>query len=1092
MNHWPSPKVICPFLLSITTLLILQVHHSYAVFNIKVSLLTDPTYNYARSVLETAQKDLLNSKPPLSPDFTFGILVDSSKCEVGINSLSSLATLAQNYYQDNSQAVFGPTCYDDIPDVAGLSLDFDILQFNVFGDNIIVNEENNIVQMMTRSTFNIAENVLAVLKAAKWDQIAIVTCGDCYNDLSDVQAREYNVSSYLAANGIRILTQITYSKYWNATYLADMVVLLARTSRVIIPFLGPQFSDYTTFLNAMNATGNLNEEYSILMVLWDYQIEGRKYPWANNAAILPLFNRTYVLINEVFENALVQPFLNKNNFGSSANIMEVLELYESLFVFAYALRLEYQSNTSGQYNATVLRPRLSYVPNGPFGAIYFNDNTQRIAPYSFGYINDSGYNYIAKPEIDRECSSGTCLKLNLSHLNLPLREDMPTCGFNGELCDQTGTILVIFIMLAAVALCIGMFVSFRKIKHIESMQMPWAIAYPTLKFIDLDISSHGSQQLSVLSLNEHMETKVKMRDFLRTRQLATINQTYVLVETIALKERLVFFKQDIDLLLKIKHSSHENVNPFIGISYDSTRLYVLWTHCFRGSLAEQIFGRKDERATFDNNFRGAFVRDILKGLDYIHNSSIGYHGSLTTGHCLIDSHWILKVSGFGVSRMLFRMKNSGVIGTEDGRPFIPNGDLHYFAPEIRSELRSHMYSNKFEGLQITNALGKAADMWSFGTILFEILFRRKYVEVDDYYEGEDDVVICEKADDVLQAHPPTVPEDREVHADLRGLIQKCWDNVDNRPDTGRARKITDATLKMSGSLVDQMIKNMEEYTNGLEELVKRRTGLLEEAQQKADELLSELLPKSVAEELKVGRRVDAKNYKSASILYSDIVGFTSLCSESEPMEVVALLSGVFQKFDHIISMHNGYKMETIGDAYCVASGVPTPSKTEHVCNIATIALLQREFLYDFMIPHRPGQYLHCRWGFNTGPVFTGVVGIRAPRYSVFGPTVTIAAKMENSGVPDRIQMTLKSHQMLSARFPEFKSSSRGSVKIDGIGTLLTYWLDGVEDLLKSDRTGEDKDGTAAVSASDEDADPYSFPRESSQISSANSVVPLIP
>ncbi|RCN31382.1 adenylate/guanylate cyclase catalytic domain protein [Ancylostoma caninum] len=557
-------------------------------------------------------------------------------------------------------------------------------------------------------------------------------------------------------------------------------------------------------------------------------------------------------------------------------------------------------------------------------------------------------------------------------------------------------------MMAAVALCIGMFVSFRKIKHIESMQMPWAIAYPTLKFIDLDISTHGSQQLSILSLNEHMETKVKMRDFLRTRQLATINQSYVLVETISLKERLVFFKQDVDLLLKI--------------------------------------------------------------------------------------------SGFGLSRMLFRMKNSGVIGTEDGHPFIPNTDLHYYAPEIRNELRAHMFSNKFETIHLTTAIGKAADMWSFGTILFEILFRRKYVEVEDYYDsaGEDDVLICEKADDVLLANPPVVPEDREIHADLRGLIQKCWDNVDNRPDISRARKITDATLKMSGSLVDQMIKNMEEYTNGLEELVKRRTGLLEEAQKKADELLSELLPKSVAEELKVGRRVDAKNYKSASILYSDIVGFTSLCSESEPMEVVALLSGMFQKFDHIISVHNGYKMETIGDAYCVASGVPNPSKTEHVSNIATIALLQREFLYDFMIPHRPGQYLHCRWGFNTGPVFTGVVGIRAPRYSVFGPTVTIAAKMENSGIPDKIQMTLKSHQMLSARFPEFKCSSRGSVKIDGIGTLLTYWLDGVEDLLKSDRTPHEKELPAAASTSDEDPDPYTFPRETSQVSSANSVVPLIP
>ncbi|KAK6759253.1 hypothetical protein RB195_021083 [Necator americanus] len=567
-----------------------------------------------------------------------------------------------------------------------------------------------------------------------------------------------------------------------------------------------------------------------------------------------------------------------------------------------------------------------------------------------------------------------------------------------------------------------------------------------------------------------------------TRQLATINQTYVLVETISLKERLVFYKHDVDLLLKVKHFNHENINPFIGLSYDSTHLYVLWTHCFRGSLAEQIFGRKDERATFENNFRGAFVRDILKGLDYIHNSPIGYHGSLTAGHCLIDSHWILKVSGFGLSRMLFRMKtrkNSIIF------------DLHYFAPEIRSELRAHMFSSKFEALHLRNTIGKAADMWSFGTILFEILFRRKYVDVEDYYDCEDDVLICEKADDLLEAKPPIVPEDRQIHADLRGLIQKCWDN-ENRPDISRARKITDATLKMSGSLVDQMIKNMEEYTNGLEELVKRRTGLLEEAQKKADELLSELLPKSVAEELKVGRRVDAKNYKSASILYSDIVGFTSLCSESEPMEVVALLSGMFQKFDHIISVHNGYKMETIGDAYCVASGVPNPSKTEHVSNIATIALLQREFLYDFMIPHRPGQYLHCRWGFNTGPVFTGVVGIRAPRYSVFGPTVTIAAKMENSGIPDKIQMTLKSHQMLSARFPEFRCSSRGSVKIDGIGTLLTYWLDGVEDLLKSDRTPREKELPVAASTSDEDPDPYTFPRESSQVSSANSVVPLIP
>ncbi|CAJ0610143.1 unnamed protein product [Cylicocyclus nassatus] len=1014
--------------------------------DIKISVLSDPDHTFAQSVLEAARRDIKASA--IAPEFTFEFLEDNSKCTPGIDSLSSLAVLTQDYYKDNTQAVFGPSCYNDVPQVAGLTAEFDILQFNPWADHTMDYEVNNIVQMITRSTFNIAENILALLKAADWNKIAVVTCLDCYYGLSDAEARgyrQYNVTSYLADRGITILGNLEMSKYWNASFLADSVDNLSKICRVILPLLGNQLSDYVLFLEAMNTTGHLTPEYSILIVFWDYQ----------------------------------------------AGFMQTLELYETLFVYANILHSQYQTDTSGYYNATTLRKLITSI-QGPFGEIRFNENTQRIAPFTFGYISDSGYSFISKLEGVTGCKQTPCLTLNLANTNLKMREDMPTCGFKGELCDQTGTIFVIFIVMAAVALCIGLFVSLRKIKHIESMQMPWAIPYPSLKFIDLDISTHGSQQLSILSLNEHMETKVKMRDFLRTRQLATINQSYVLVETISLKERLVFFKQDVDLLLKIKHSNHENINPFIGLSYDSAHLYVLWTHCFRGSLAEQIFGKKDERATFENNFRGAFVRDILKGLDYIHNSSIGYHGALTTGHCLIDSHWILKISGFGLSRMLFRMKNAGVIGTEDGRPLIPNADLHYIAPEIRTELRSHSYPNKSDNLNLTNVIGKAGDMWSFGTILSEILFRRKYVDLEDYYDSGEDELICEKADDTLRANPPSIPEDREIHADLRALIQKCWEGANTRPDVTQARKITDATLKMSGSLVDQMIKNMEEYTNGLEELVKRRTGLLEEAQKKSDELLSELLPKSVAEELKVGRRVDAKNYKSASILYSDIVGFTSLCSESEPMEVVALLSGMFQKFDHIISVHNGYKMETIGDAYCVASGVPNPSKTEHVSNIATIALLQREFLYDFMIPHRPGQYLHCRWGFNTGPVFTGVVGIRAPRYSVFGPTVTIAAKMENSGIPDKIQMTLKSHQMLSARFPEFKCSSRGSVKIDGIGTLLTYWLDGVEDLLKSDRTPRDKEPPPTNNTSDEDTDPYSFPRESSQISSANSVVPLIP
>ncbi|CAK5041187.1 unnamed protein product [Meloidogyne enterolobii] len=283
-------------------------------------------------------------------------------------------------------------------------------------------------------------------------------------------------------------------------------------------------------------------------------------------------------------------------------------------------------------------------------------------------------------------------------------------------------------------------------------------------------------------------------------------------------------------------------------------------------------------------------------------------------------------------------------------------------------------------------------------------------------------------------------------------MKKCFGKPEQRPDANMVRKITDATLKMPGSLVDNFLKNMEQYTNNLENLVREQTGKLEEEQQMVEQILLELLPKSVVDELRLGLRVEPQFYGSVTVMYSDIVRFTSLCSESAPMEVVDLLNGMFRAFDEAISRHQAFKVETIGDAYMVASGVPQQMDS-HIKEIASVALLQRDFLCHYEIPHRPSQYLHCRWGFNSGSVFTGVVGITAPRYCVFGTTVTLAAKMENSGQPDKIQMTLRSYQLLSEQFPEFKCAPRGGVRIEGVGTLLTYWLEGLDnELLETART----------------------------------------
>ncbi|KJH44085.1 hypothetical protein DICVIV_09895 [Dictyocaulus viviparus] len=371
-------------------MLILNAYSVYGVSNIEVSLLTDPNHSYAQSILEAARRDLASSNPQISPEFTFGIIVSTTKCSVTSESSSSLAELAQNYYQKNTKAVFGPTCYDDISKIAGLTAEFDILEFNSWADHMTEFKTNTVVQMMTKSVYNVGENILAVLRATEWNKIALITCSDCYEEGFNVEHR------YLKKQGVQITIHKEISKNWNTSTLTTIIQQISENARVVLPMLGTQLSDYTAFLNAMNTSGYLNEEYSIFIVLWNYQV----------------------------------------------NLMQTLELYESLFVFASILHQQRIVDPSDNYTATALRKWIC-------SSFFFN---------------------------------GYCERLNISWLDLQLREDMPTCGFNGELCNQTG-------------------------KHNESMQMPWAIPFTTLKFIDLNVPANGSQQLSILSLNEHLESK---------------------------------------------------------------------------------------------------------------------------------------------------------------------------------------------------------------------------------------------------------------------------------------------------------------------------------------------------------------------------------------------------------------------------------------------------------------------------------------------------------------------------------------------------------------------------------------------------------
>ncbi|XP_014674538.1 PREDICTED: atrial natriuretic peptide receptor 1-like [Priapulus caudatus] len=188
----------------------------------------------------------------------------------------------------------------------------------------------------------------------------------------------------------------------------------------------------------------------------------------------------------------------------------------------------------------------------------------------------------------------------------------------------------------------------------------------------------------------------------------------------------------------------------------------------------------------------------------------------------------------------------------------------------------------------------------------------------------------------------------------------------------------------------------------------------------------------VADSLKLGKPVPPEQYDSVSIYFSDIVGFTTIASDSSPLQIVDFLNDLYSVFDDIISQHDVYKVETIGDAYMVVSGLPQRNGKVHLREIANCSLDLLSSVTNFKIRHRPQQQLRLRIGLHTGSCVAGVVGLTMPRYCLFGSSVNHTVLMESSGKPLRIHISQEFYNGLR-QFDQggYEVKKRGEMNVKG-------------------------------------------------------------
>ncbi|MEP7323108.1 MAG: adenylate/guanylate cyclase domain-containing protein [Saprospiraceae bacterium] len=223
----------------------------------------------------------------------------------------------------------------------------------------------------------------------------------------------------------------------------------------------------------------------------------------------------------------------------------------------------------------------------------------------------------------------------------------------------------------------------------------------------------------------------------------------------------------------------------------------------------------------------------------------------------------------------------------------------------------------------------------------------------------------------------------------------------------------------------------------LELKVLERTQQLTNEKKKSDDLLLNILPAEVADELKQKGTADARQYDDVTVLFTDFVDFTKISEKLSPKELVQELDTCFKAFDKIIERHGLEKIKTIGDSYMAVSGLPINDKN-HAYKAVQAAMDIRDFIQASTSPFAGDAGHGIRIGLNSGTVVAGIVGNKKFAYDIWGDTVNVANRMESSSEPGKINISGKTYEQVKDRF---KFIYRGKIVVKNKGEIDMYFVE---------------------------------------------------